>query len=179
MAQELFGTRRTPSLAEAMRYGLPMSPPNPISPPNPFMKQEFSYGSSSQSGLRCSPIIAEGDESEAQIKSISNQSKDDSFQKQTILEMERKICDQLDFSLKMHYKKIKSKFKKVKSRANQSYLSLEKLTKLLESISNSLNSEESLPYTQSLSQYQLSQIASIQPPQTPKLSWHKKSTQFI
>ncbi|OHT08634.1 hypothetical protein TRFO_22709 [Tritrichomonas foetus] len=141
-----FGLRQSPSLAEALHQTPQLGQQWLCSPggstPNAFSQTNIKsiIGSSSQnvSGpiVRCSPVVIEEVNSQPPQR-ISPQS---IFTDQKRLaEMEKKLCEQVDMTLKMHYKRMKGKLKMVKSRVQQNDISIHRIQELVDTVSEHMN----------------------------------------
>ena len=136
--EDSFGSRQSPSLAEAMHrtpqlgqqwvYSSAGSTPNTITQAG----IKSNIGSSSQQVmepiLRCSPTIVEPAYNSQPSQLLP------AFDNQNLDEIEKKLCRQVDETLKMNYKKMKNKIKKVKSRVRQTDYSIHRIQKLIESV---------------------------------------------
>lgn len=135
--EDSFGVRQSPSLAEAMRHtpqlGQQWVYSSAGSTPNNLIQTgiKSNVGSSSQQLiepiLRCSPTVVEPSYSSQPPQLINP------FD-QSLEEIEKKLCIQLDETLRMNYKKMKNKIKKVKYRVQQTDGSIHRIQELIESV---------------------------------------------
>lgn len=143
--EDSFGTRQSPSIAEAMRQAPQLGQQwvysSAGSTPNTHIQPgiKSTIGSSSQQVmepiLRCSPSIVEPTyNSQPQVIPSFDQS---------LEEIEKKLCVQLDETLRMNYKKMKNKIKKVKYRVQQTDGSIHRIQELIETVYEHIDDVES------------------------------------
>ena len=145
--EDSFGARQSPSLAEAMRQTPQLSQQwfysSGGSTPNTHIQASIksNIGSSSQQliepMIRCSPTIVEP------MYNSQPQQIIPSFD-QSLEEIEKKLCIQLDETLRMNYKKMKNKIKKVKYRVQQTDGSIHRIKELIETVYEHIDEIENL-----------------------------------
>ncbi|KAK8834551.1 hypothetical protein M9Y10_011910 [Tritrichomonas musculus] len=155
--EDSFGSRQSPSLAEAMRqtpqlgqqwvYSSGGSTPNSITQSGIKLHTVSSSQQVIEPILRCSPTIIE-----PAYNSQPNQIAP-SIDPQSLDEIEKKLCQQLDETLKMNYKKMKNKIKKVKSRVHQTDCSIHRIQELVESVYEQIDEIETA--NESISMHQI------------------------
>jgi hypothetical protein len=129
-SQGSFGQRQTPSLTEAY-YRSPgatsqwfISPPSALTTPATSGWEMHPRASSQRvPAPRDSPIV----ELPAEV-SCSQQPE------VRLGDLERKLCDQLDLSLKLHYKRMKCKFKRVNSWIAQNDAAIDSIRRTLDEV---------------------------------------------
>lgn len=173
MTQEYFGQRPSPSLAQAMYNGTPISPPNLQN----LNQREFIDSYPNQIALHCSPLIS--DEYSRQSHQEQNFSQNNIPVQLVIKDIEKQVCEQLDSILKAHYKKIKAKIKKINEKTQETDISISKLSKILDTITETISSQEKPNPSQIIL---TPQINSLHPSEesnhqfTTKLSWQRSQT---
>lgn len=135
-----FGSRQSPSLAEALmrhpanasRLASPaLTPPMLISPPrNSFVKD-----------IAVAPVCAVSQSPIRRFDRVDSmlQSQQSTTNYISVVDdIEQQMYDQLDRSLKQHYKIMKAKLKKIQCQVSQTDATIHKLQKMLSSITDQL-----------------------------------------
>ena len=190
-----FGGRPAPSLAEAMMSAQRgySSMNSPCTTPNAFGNHYYSRRpeSYSQQPIGCrfgcynQPRVEElfdtddeGDGDEAMHENralLYEERKRKKKQDKMIKKVEETVCSKLELTLKQHYKVMKAKLKNVQQKVESTDASIERLSKLLDAVTESviaLPDTNIIPITSS--QRQSHQIPFTQPPRRPALTWRRK-----
>jgi hypothetical protein len=127
--EHFIGHRQSPSLSEAMS--------NPFYPHNNSISSTSLTPSSTQY-----PIQYSQQYSCAQVASKSPYFEESFEKKSNLEEIERKLCERIDRRLNFHCKQVKSKLNRLKSRVDANDLFLDRVEKIIDSISNYLTEKK-------------------------------------
>ena len=190
-----FGGRPAPSLAEAMMSAQRgySSMNSPCTTPNAFSRPYYSRRSESYSqqpigcrfgcysGPRVEELLDSDDDSNENEYRGENRAllyeerRRKKKQDKMIKKVEETVCTKLETTLKQHYKVMKNKLKSVQQKVESTDASIERLSKLLDAVTESVVALPDISITPiTSSQNQQQRIPFTQPPRRPALTWRRK-----
>ena len=191
-----FGGRPAPSLAEAMMSAQRgySSMNSPCTTPNAFAGSYYTrrVPSYSQQPIGCgfgsynrrveevfdSDEDIDDDNYSKATNSITYEQEEKKRNRQSRImkKVEETVCNKLESTLNQHYKLVKAKLKNVQQKVESTDASIERLSKLLDSVTECVYSLPEISIVQATSPRQSQSISFTQPVARPSLTWRRKKS---